>query len=197
MRVHKHWLRGPRAGSTEVLLDALPGFPDGLARASDGNFWLAIIAPARPLWALSRLSRPARWALAWLLQVGMSVRRSSLTDNLSGAVAAPAEDRPRRPPCHPFGVLHFCMSSEEVLHFFILFFFNCIQVVPVPVSRLGLVAKVSPEGEVLQVLMDPGGRHVSGVSGVAECGGRLYMGHLTGSHVSMLELSGLPEGGAA
>ncbi|EFJ42499.1 strictosidine synthase [Volvox carteri f. nagariensis] len=45
VRVHRHWLKGPRAGTTEVLIDRLPGFPDGIARASDGNFWVALVAP--------------------------------------------------------------------------------------------------------------------------------------------------------
>ena len=48
-RVLRYWLRGPRAGTSEVFLDALPGFPDGIAAAEDGRFWLTLIAPRSPL----------------------------------------------------------------------------------------------------------------------------------------------------
>ena len=48
--------------------------------------------------------------------------------------------------------------------------------------------QVSPEGEVLQVLMDPTGSHVSHVSSVTEHGSRLYLGNLAKDYVSVLDL---------
>jgi len=48
-RVHRHWLRGPRRGETEVLLAGLPGFPDGVSRSPDGGFWVGLVAPLSPL----------------------------------------------------------------------------------------------------------------------------------------------------
>ena len=44
-RILKHWLQGPRAGTTEVLLDNLPGFPDNINNGLDGRFWIGIVAP--------------------------------------------------------------------------------------------------------------------------------------------------------
>jgi sugar lactone lactonase YvrE len=41
-RVHRHHLRGPKAGTTEVFIDNLPGFPDNIRRASDGGYWVAL-----------------------------------------------------------------------------------------------------------------------------------------------------------
>ena len=35
----------PQVGQMDTLIDALPGFPDGISRSSDGNFWVAIIVP--------------------------------------------------------------------------------------------------------------------------------------------------------
>ena len=58
-RVHRHWLRGPRSGETEVLLAGLPGFPDGISRSPDGGFWVGLVAPLSPL--LGVLS-PYPWA---------------------------------------------------------------------------------------------------------------------------------------
>ena len=48
-RVLKHWLAGPGQGTTEVLIDNLPGFPDNLKNGLDGRFWLGFAAPRNKL----------------------------------------------------------------------------------------------------------------------------------------------------
>jgi ribose transport system permease protein len=52
-RIYRHWLAGPRAGATEVLIDEAPGHPDNINRASDGNYWLALIGVRTPSFDLS------------------------------------------------------------------------------------------------------------------------------------------------
>ena len=47
-RVLKYWLKGPKAGSLEVLIDNLPGFPDGISTGKRGVFWIAIANPRNP-----------------------------------------------------------------------------------------------------------------------------------------------------
>lgn len=44
-RILRHWLQGPDAGITEVVLDNLPGFPDNINRGLDGRFWIGLVAP--------------------------------------------------------------------------------------------------------------------------------------------------------
>ncbi len=44
-RVLKVVLSGPDAGASEVFIDDLPGFPDGLATGSGGIFWVTIVSP--------------------------------------------------------------------------------------------------------------------------------------------------------
>jgi sugar lactone lactonase YvrE len=39
-RVLKYWLVGEKAGETEVFIDNLPGFPNGLSIREDGSYWL-------------------------------------------------------------------------------------------------------------------------------------------------------------
>jgi hypothetical protein len=48
-RLRKYWLNGREAGKNSVLLDNLPGFPDGLSRIVDGKLWVAFIAPRNTL----------------------------------------------------------------------------------------------------------------------------------------------------
>lgn len=47
-RVRRLWLSGPRAGQNEVVIDNLPGFPDGLSSNGAGVYWLALAAPRNP-----------------------------------------------------------------------------------------------------------------------------------------------------
>ncbi len=44
-RILKHWLAGPRAGETEILIDNLPGFPDNINPGRDGRFWVGLVSP--------------------------------------------------------------------------------------------------------------------------------------------------------
>lgn len=48
-RVSRYWLSGPNAGESEVLIDNLPGFPDGLFAGENGVFWVAIVTPRNEL----------------------------------------------------------------------------------------------------------------------------------------------------
>ncbi|WP_111493856.1 SMP-30/gluconolactonase/LRE family protein [Marinobacter bohaiensis] len=44
-RVLRYWLTGRNAGTAEVFIDNLPGFPDGVSADSQGRFWLALPSP--------------------------------------------------------------------------------------------------------------------------------------------------------
>jgi len=48
-RIHKHWLKGTKKGQTEVLIDALPSFPDNMTRGQDGRYWVGLVSPRSPL----------------------------------------------------------------------------------------------------------------------------------------------------
>ena len=47
-RVHRYWLQGARAGSSEVFIDNLPGFPDNIRFNGRDRFWLAIPVKRSP-----------------------------------------------------------------------------------------------------------------------------------------------------
>lgn len=47
--VRKYWIAGEKKGQSEVLIDNLPGFPDGISTGSNGRFWIALASPRNPL----------------------------------------------------------------------------------------------------------------------------------------------------
>lgn len=70
--VVRRWLTGPRAGETDHLVADLPGYPDNIARGSDGLVWVTIASPKDPV--VERLMRGpmalrrAAWRLPDALQ---------------------------------------------------------------------------------------------------------------------------------
>jgi sugar lactone lactonase YvrE len=41
-RIRKFWLRGPKQGQSEVLIDNLPAFPDNISSTDRGTFWVGL-----------------------------------------------------------------------------------------------------------------------------------------------------------
>jgi sugar lactone lactonase YvrE len=39
-RILKYWLKGEKAGTSEIFLDNLAGFPNNISRKENGNFWV-------------------------------------------------------------------------------------------------------------------------------------------------------------
>nr|WP_297919167.1 SMP-30/gluconolactonase/LRE family protein [uncultured Allomuricauda sp.] len=39
-RVLRYWLKGKKKGETDIFIDNLPGFPNGISRRPDGSFWI-------------------------------------------------------------------------------------------------------------------------------------------------------------
>lgn len=62
--VVRYWLTGPRAGLSDHLAPDLPGYPDNIARGSDGLVWVTIASPKNPM-------------LEWLMRAPGPVRRAA------------------------------------------------------------------------------------------------------------------------
>ena len=52
-KIFRHWIAGPRRGESEIFIDALPGNPDNINRASDGSYWLALVGIRTPTFDLA------------------------------------------------------------------------------------------------------------------------------------------------
>lgn len=68
-QVHRYWLKGNKAGSSEVFIRNLPGFPDNVRFNGRDRFWLAVPVPRNPLldllaplpWPRFAVMQYARW----------------------------------------------------------------------------------------------------------------------------------------
>lgn len=47
-RVDRLWISGPKQGQLEPVVEDLPGAPDNINRASDGNYWLSFVGMRTP-----------------------------------------------------------------------------------------------------------------------------------------------------
>jgi sugar lactone lactonase YvrE len=57
--VVRHWLTGDQAGTRDLLVPELPGYPDNMSRGSDGLLWVAIASPPNSL--ATRIRRGPMW----------------------------------------------------------------------------------------------------------------------------------------
>jgi sugar lactone lactonase YvrE len=57
--VVRYWLTGPRAGIRDFLVQGMAGYPDNIARGSDGLIWVSVASPRDPLVEL--LQRSPMW----------------------------------------------------------------------------------------------------------------------------------------
>jgi len=72
-RIRRYWLKGPKAGSADIFIDNLPGFPDNVSANGKGTFWLAMFTvrnPAADALAGKPFLRKVVWRLPQFLQPG-------------------------------------------------------------------------------------------------------------------------------
>jgi ribose transport system permease protein len=48
-RVDRLWISGPKQGQLEPVIENMPGYPDNINRASDGNYWLSFVGMRTPM----------------------------------------------------------------------------------------------------------------------------------------------------
>ena len=48
-QIHKYWLTGEHASTSEILIDNLPGFPDNVTRGLHNRFWIGFASPRKPI----------------------------------------------------------------------------------------------------------------------------------------------------
>lgn len=51
--IKRYWFDGSKRGTTETVIPDLPGYPDNINKASDGNYWLALMGMRSPAFDLA------------------------------------------------------------------------------------------------------------------------------------------------
>jgi ribose transport system permease protein len=51
--IKRYWFDGPKQGQVQTVVDNLPGYPDNINLASDGNYWLALVGMRCPAYDLA------------------------------------------------------------------------------------------------------------------------------------------------
>ncbi len=71
-RITRYHLSGPKAGTSDHLIENLPGLPDNMGLGSDGLVWVALVTPRNPLLdmllPLPGILRKLIWAIPASLQ---------------------------------------------------------------------------------------------------------------------------------
>jgi ribose transport system permease protein len=52
-RVSRYWLEGPKAGTSEIVIADLPGYPDNINRGSRGTYWVGLAGTRTPSYDLA------------------------------------------------------------------------------------------------------------------------------------------------
>jgi len=94
-RIRRYWLKGEKAGTSDIFIDNLPGFPDNISFDGRDRFWLAIYAP-RTAMLDDLLPRPELRKvvsrLPKVLQPGPVLHGWALALDLDGQVVANLQD---------------------------------------------------------------------------------------------------------
>ncbi len=68
-RVTRYWLKGDKAGTSDIFIDNLPCFPDNIRFNGRDRFWVALVAPRSPLLEIFDRTPFARKMLARFVAV--------------------------------------------------------------------------------------------------------------------------------
>lgn len=70
-RIVRYWITGPRAGSHDIFIDNLPGYPDNITRTPDGTFLVGLSLARVP--KLDQ-ARPKPWLVKLMYRLPKSVQ---------------------------------------------------------------------------------------------------------------------------
>ncbi len=71
-QIRKYWLKGNLAGTQEIILNNMIGFPDGINNSKDGNYWVSMASPRK--WSVDNLYHPYVWVKQILKYIPESFR---------------------------------------------------------------------------------------------------------------------------
>ncbi|MFC4348369.1 SMP-30/gluconolactonase/LRE family protein [Kordiimonas lipolytica] len=107
-RVTRYWLKGDKAGTSDIFIDNLPGFPDGISASRKGTFWLAIPSPRNPM--MDNL-HPKPWAKALVSKLPTFMQPSAI--HMGMVIALDEQGNVIRTLQDPMGSNVYMITSAE------------------------------------------------------------------------------------
>jgi hypothetical protein len=93
--VRRYWLKGEKTGQSDIFIDNLPGFPDGVSSNGKDMFWLALVnrRDSGLDWLLPHpFLRKIVWRLPSVLQPNIKRYAFALALDLNGKVVRNLQD---------------------------------------------------------------------------------------------------------
>jgi hypothetical protein len=128
-RIVRYWPEGPKAGTHEIFIDNLPGFPDNISSNGKGLFWLALFTV-----------------------------RNETVDKL-----------------HPYPFMKKQLPKRPKVFW------------PKP-KPYGLVVALDEDGNIIQSLHEPTGKHLQAITSAQAYGGFLYLGNRVNDRIGKYEI---------
>lgn len=97
-RVTRHWLKGPKAGTTDIFIENLPGYPDNISFNGRDIFWVALVGPRSKALEDQATSPFMRKVAYRLMSIGLAPAPAAdpygcvIAVNLQGQVVATLQD---------------------------------------------------------------------------------------------------------
>lgn len=107
-RVTRYWLKGEKAGTSDIFIDNLPGFPDGISSNRQGTFWLAVPSPRNPM--MDNL-HPKPWAKGLVSKLPTFMQPSAI--HMGMVIALDEEGNVTRTLQDPAGETVYMVTSAE------------------------------------------------------------------------------------
>jgi sugar lactone lactonase YvrE len=97
-RITRHWLKGPKAGTTDIFIENLPGYPDNISFNGREIFWVALVGPRNKSLEDQATSPFMRKVAYRLMSIGLLPAPAAdpygcvIAINLQGQVVATLQD---------------------------------------------------------------------------------------------------------
>lgn len=164
-RVHRHWLRGPKAGQTEIFVDRLPGYPDNIRAKEGGGYYVSLVSVASQR-NLQLSSALGSLPLARKLILRMLAVTKLLFDTIDSVYPSP----------------FFQKLSYKILHLEPITSMNLQE------SNRTIVVETDADGKIVDSLQADNGRIIH-ISETQKVGDNLFFGSPYNKYLGRLDLS--------
>ena len=187
--IRRYYLRGPKAGTTDVFIDNLPGLPDNISPNARGNGYWVSFAVTRTWLTDYMAGLPT---LRWLI-VRVNVKQFLKCEHIMVKKFRFAQLCSNQKFCRTlqnlmvikFLMLPVFLDSRTFCCFLQL---GLARVIAHSLPKHALVLELDSSGSIVRSLHDDGGRVLGSISHVLDLGDRLLLGSYEAPYGAVLQL---------